>query len=151
LAVTKSGPASITAGSSISYTITVTNNGPSDAQSVALTDTLPPGEAFGSQQQNTGPSFNLSHVGNAITDTIATFPAGATATFTIVAPTDGNAFNNTVLTNTANLSTSTTDTEGGNNSSSVDTTVHTLATHFAVVAPAAVFSGVPFSCTVTAL
>src|SRR5438132_995186 len=41
LAVTKTdGTATIDAGSRTTYTITVTNNGPSDAQSVSLSDTL---------------------------------------------------------------------------------------------------------------
>jgi uncharacterized repeat protein (TIGR01451 family) len=43
LAVTKTGPASATAGGSFDYTLTVTNTGPTDATGVVLTDTLPAG------------------------------------------------------------------------------------------------------------
>lgn len=39
--VVKTGPATITAGQNITYTITVTNNGPASAPEVTLTDNLP--------------------------------------------------------------------------------------------------------------
>src|SRR5262249_52587398 len=38
LGVTKTGPAAATAGSNVTYTITVVNNGPSAAQDASLTD-----------------------------------------------------------------------------------------------------------------
>jgi uncharacterized repeat protein (TIGR01451 family) len=40
LAVTETGPASLLAGNNVSYTITLTNNGPGAAMGVVLTDTL---------------------------------------------------------------------------------------------------------------
>ncbi|MBN2146260.1 MAG: DUF11 domain-containing protein, partial [Anaerolineales bacterium] len=43
LAVDKTGPATVTAGDLLTYTITVHNNGPLDALNVVLTDTLPYG------------------------------------------------------------------------------------------------------------
>ncbi|WP_197370145.1 beta strand repeat-containing protein [Streptomyces clavuligerus] len=43
LAVAKTGPASVDAGGTVSYTITVTNNGPSDSTGWTLTDLLPAG------------------------------------------------------------------------------------------------------------
>src|SRR5207244_908954 len=46
LSVSKSGPASVTALGSITYTIVTTNNGPSAASNVAVTDTLPAGVSF---------------------------------------------------------------------------------------------------------
>src|SRR5262249_50140719 len=54
MAVTNSGPSSVTAGTNATYTITLTNNGPSAAQSVVLTDTLPAGSVFGSMTQTGG-------------------------------------------------------------------------------------------------
>src|SRR5690242_19766641 len=42
VAVTMSAPTSVSVGQSLTYTINVTNNGPSDASGVVLTDTLPP-------------------------------------------------------------------------------------------------------------
>ena len=46
LAVTKSAPATVTAGTNFNYTITVTNNGPSNATGVTVSDTLPSSVAF---------------------------------------------------------------------------------------------------------
>ncbi|HEV2216493.1 MAG TPA: DUF11 domain-containing protein, partial [Candidatus Dormibacteraeota bacterium] len=44
ISVTKSGPASAPPGASITYTVTVTNNGPDTATNATMTDVLPPGE-----------------------------------------------------------------------------------------------------------
>ena len=46
LAVTKTAPATITAGVAYDYTVTVTNNGPSNATGTVLSDTLPAGATF---------------------------------------------------------------------------------------------------------
>src|SRR5262249_42107150 len=46
LTVVKSGPASVNALDSISYTIRISNEGPSDAASVVARDTLPAGTSF---------------------------------------------------------------------------------------------------------
>ena len=42
LSLTKSGPATITAGGTATYNLTVTNAGPSDARDVTITDQFPP-------------------------------------------------------------------------------------------------------------
>src|SRR6185437_6181469 len=54
LAITKTGPATAIPGNSISYTITVTNNGPSDAASVTVTDVTPAGLNFVSATPSAG-------------------------------------------------------------------------------------------------
>ncbi|MBT8404547.1 MAG: DUF11 domain-containing protein, partial [Gemmatimonadetes bacterium] len=59
LTVTKTGPASVTAGSGASWTVQVTNNGPSTARNVVLTDTLPAGVSFVSA---TGGATNVASV-----------------------------------------------------------------------------------------
>src|SRR5207244_2136470 len=86
LAVTKSGPAETIAGdpANLTYTITLANNGPSDAQAVALSDLLPAGETFVSQSQTSGPAFTLGNSGNQVSDAIATLAAGASASFAVV-------------------------------------------------------------------
>ena len=43
LAIAKDGPVTITAGGTVTYTITVTNAGPSPAAGVTVTDAVPPG------------------------------------------------------------------------------------------------------------
>ncbi|HEV8435649.1 MAG TPA: hypothetical protein VGR95_19725, partial [Thermoanaerobaculia bacterium] len=52
VAVVKSGPATATAGTNVSYPIVVTNNGLADASSVALVDVLPANTTFVSLVQN---------------------------------------------------------------------------------------------------
>lgn len=59
--VTKTdAPDPVVRGSVITYTLSVFNNGPSDAQAVALTDALPPGTTFESLTQVNGPTFTCS-------------------------------------------------------------------------------------------
>jgi uncharacterized repeat protein (TIGR01451 family) len=126
LAVSKTGPDEAIAGdpANVTYTITVVNNGPSDAQAVALSDALPAGETLVSQTQTSGPAFALSSSDNTINDTLATLAAGASASFTVVAHVSPSVLEGTVLSNTATISSSTTDPDTTNNSSTADTLVH---------------------------
>ena len=111
------------AGGSIVYTITVANSGTVDATSVSLTDTLPASVSFGSQTQASGPSFTLNHSGNAITDTIDTLAAGASATLTIVADVGVGVAGGTVVTDTAAVSSSSIESNTDNNSASANVTI----------------------------
>ena len=54
LAVTKTGPAIANPNGTITYSITVSNLGPSDAQNASLTDPLPAGVTYVSQAQTCG-------------------------------------------------------------------------------------------------
>jgi uncharacterized repeat protein (TIGR01451 family) len=127
MAVTKLGPATASAGGNVSYTLTVANFGPSNAQGVDLSDTLPAGTTFVSMTQNTGPSFtpNLPAVGGSGTahETISTMAAGASATFTLVVKVGAAAAIGSVINNTATIATTTADPIAGNNSSSTSLTV----------------------------
>lgn len=131
LAVVKTGSTSVNAGADATYTITVTNNGPSDAASVSLTDTVPPNTTFVSFAQNSGPSFNCTTpaVGatGTVTCTLASMSASATASFTFVVHVASGAASGGTVTNTANVSSTTGDTNTTNNSSSANTSVTTLA------------------------
>ncbi len=113
LGVTKSGATSVTAGTNITYTVTVTNDGPSTAQNVVVTDTLPAGTTFVSVNQTSGPAFTCGQASNVVTCTRATMAPATTATFSIVAAvaitTTGS------ITNTAEVSTTTTDPNANNN------------------------------------
>src|SRR5262249_26990643 len=95
LAVTKTGPTD--AGTNVTYMITLTNNGPSDAQAVVLSDPLPAGETFVSQSQTSGPTFALSSTASSISDTLATLAAGASASFAVVAQVSSTVPEGTVL------------------------------------------------------
>lgn len=126
LAVKQTGPSSILPGATATYTIKVTNNGPSDSQSVSFSDPLPTGMTFVSLTQNSGPTFTLNSppvgTNGTVAGNIATLPSGASASFTLVtmlAP----AANGGSLTNTVSASTSTTDPNSANNSASVTSTI----------------------------
>ena len=125
--VAKLGPATAQAGGNVSYALAVTNGGPSDAQAVDLSDTLPANTTFVSMAQNSGPAFGLTTpaVGGTGTAhaTIATMAAGASATFTLVVKVNAAAALGSTINNTASIATTTADPVVGNNSSSTSLTV----------------------------
>jgi uncharacterized repeat protein (TIGR01451 family) len=127
VAVTKDGPSTTGAGGNVTYTVTVTNNGPSDAANVSLTDTLPANTTFVSATQDSGPAFSCGTpaVGGTgtITCTIDPLPAGATATFTFVLHVSPSAPSGSSIANTATVATTTADPNAGNDSSTSTATV----------------------------
>jgi uncharacterized repeat protein (TIGR01451 family) len=112
LALAMTGPANLNAAGSVSYTITLTNNGPSPAQAVSVADATPAGLTFVSNSGDCTTAFPC---------TFASLAAGATRTIvaTFSVP-DGYAQANIV--NTASVSSSTSDPVPGNNSASATTT-----------------------------
>ncbi len=83
LVVVKYGkPARVAAGEVLTYTIVVTNAGPSAAVGVVITDPLPPGVNF--QSATTG----CTQAVRIVTCSVGTLPIGATRTFTIVVRVD---------------------------------------------------------------
>jgi len=112
LAITKTGAATAIAGTQATYTIQVTNNGPSDAQGVSVTDTPPAGFSFASAMAPCTGGFPCA---------LGTVAAGDSVsfdvTFDIAADVTGE------VTNTAAATTSTTDPDTGNNSAAAITSV----------------------------
>ncbi|HWW60550.1 MAG TPA: hypothetical protein VN181_04200, partial [Thermoanaerobaculia bacterium] len=106
--ISKTGPASAPAGSTVHYTITVTNAGPSDAQNVVVTDAPGANTTFVSMTQLTGPPFSCV----SMTCSAATFAAGATATFDVALSVSPTATG--TISNSANVTTTTTDPNPGN-------------------------------------
>jgi uncharacterized repeat protein (TIGR01451 family) len=124
LAVTLTGPGSVTAGNTYTYTITLTNLGPNDAMSVSLSDALPTGLTLSSETQSGGPDvFSNTSTGNTASFTLADMPSGNTDTFTVTAVVSSTQGNGTTLTNTATVSSGTSDPNLANNSASVSSTV----------------------------
>src|SRR5262249_34850254 len=119
-------PATATAGNNISYNITVTNNGPSNASNVSWSDVLPANTSFVSETQNTGPAF-LCTTGATVSCSIASLTPGTTATFTIVVRVLSSTPNGTPVSNTATATSTTPDSTTGNNTSTASTTVSTSA------------------------
>ena len=89
----------------LTYTIGITNTGPSQASGVTVTDTLPAGMAFATA---TGP---YTQVGNAITWTVGEMAPGASTSYTLRAGTDPAAKG--LVTNTAYITATETDTPAG--------------------------------------
>ena len=127
LAVTKTGPEGAPIpGGTLTYTVDLTNNGPSAAQSVVLSDAVPANTTFVSETQNSGPAFNCTTPAaggtGTVSCTLATLAAGTSANFTIVLKINPG-YGGFTVTNTATVSSATNDAEPTNNSSSVSTAV----------------------------
>ena len=117
LAVTKTdSPDPVTVGNQLTYTITVTNNGPSAATAVTMTDTLPTGETFVSVTPSQG---NCSGTAT-ITCTLGVVSNGGSATVTlVVTPTQTGG-----ISNTASVTANEFDPNLNNNSATQVTTVN---------------------------
>ncbi len=116
----------VSAGEDITYTITVVNDGPSDAQSVVLTDAVPAGTTFVSFTQNTGATFTCTVPPfggtGTVTCTIGTLAGGTGASFKLVVNVNAAA-NETTITNIALIASKTTDSNPANNAATETTTV----------------------------
>lgn len=136
LAIDKSAPASVAVGDSADLTLTVTNDGPSDAADVEVTDDLPVGLVLDS---TAGDGWSCTDGAGSVTCTRADLAAGASSTLTLtvstdvectaddddqpVCSTDGSEV--TAFENTAAVSSATDDPDEGNNSDSTTTTLDT--------------------------
>jgi uncharacterized repeat protein (TIGR01451 family) len=118
-------PDPVRAGNNISYTITLTNNGPGDASNVSMQDTLPSGTTFSSVVPPAGWTCITPAIGGtgSISCTIPTLTAGSTRTFPLVVTVNASVAGGTVISNTATASSSTTDPNPGNESATATTTV----------------------------
>jgi len=105
LAIAKSAAASVLAGANLTYTISVTNLGPSSASSVTVTDTLPANVTFVSAS---GGGVNNSGIATWSLGTLANGQV-SNVTLTVTAPASGT------LTNTASVASPTTDSNSTNN------------------------------------
>jgi uncharacterized repeat protein (TIGR01451 family) len=111
-------------GSNITYTITVSTAGPSDAQTVALNDNIPTNTTFVSFSAPAGWTPNTPAVGGTglVSATRTTLAAdSASQVFTLVVRVNTNTPTKTTVDNTATISTSTTDLNSVNDSSDAST------------------------------
>jgi uncharacterized repeat protein (TIGR01451 family) len=126
VSVTKTDtPDPVQSGNNITYTITVTNSGPSDAQSLSLSDTVPANTTFVSATAPAGWSATTPAVGGTgtVTFTAASLASGASSVFTLVVNVTAATADGTTITNTANVSSSTADPNTANNSATTTTLV----------------------------
>ncbi|MEO6688808.1 MAG: hypothetical protein ABIS07_12115, partial [Dokdonella sp.] len=122
----KTGTSSASFGGALSYTVVVTNHGPSNANATTFTDNVPAGitGVTASCGTPTGSAVcgAVNVAGNSVTSTITTLPSGGSVTFTIngTAPSSGASVTNSA---TAQPPAGTTDPTPGNNTSSATTTL----------------------------
>ena len=132
IAVTKTGSPTpnVNAGSNITYTINLINNGPSDAQNATLSDAVPANTTFVSVTTPAGwtrtDAVPAGGTGT-ITFTKPTVVTGETATFTLVVNVNANAAHNSTITNNAVGGSATTDPTPANNTGTATTNVIALA------------------------
>src|SRR5262249_41328449 len=132
LAVTKSdSPDPVIAGNNLTYTINFVNNGPSDAQSVTVTDAVPADTTFVSAIVSTGTGWSVSAPAVGGTGNIvfskATVAAGESAVFTVVVHVNSSLANGPTISNSAIAASTTTDPPPANNTATATTTVQTRA------------------------
>jgi uncharacterized repeat protein (TIGR01451 family) len=147
-------PDPVTAGSSLVYSLSVSNEGPDDASSVVVSDPLPAGTSFASLAAPAGWSCTDPGVGanGTVSCSIATFsPGGAVFTLTVTVGT--GVANGTVLSNTATVTSATSDPHPGTESATADTTVVASTTAIALTkadSPDPVLAGADLTYTITA-
>ena len=153
LSVTKTdAPDPVSAGANLTYTITVANAGPSNAASVNLSDTLPPGTTFVSLPAVAGWSCTTPAVGAGGTITCSNSDlAAGSAVFALTVQVGAGTANGTVLSNTAAVASATADSSTGNNSATATTTVGTAADVSVAItdAPDPVTAGANLTYTIT--
>ncbi|MDO8189430.1 hypothetical protein Q5424_25940 [Conexibacter sp. JD483] len=82
LAIVKQGPATVAADGTIAWTLIATNNGPSTATGVVVTDVLPGGVVFGGATASQG---GCSLAGTTLSCALGTLASGASAQITVTA------------------------------------------------------------------
>ena len=120
IVVSKSGEEAVALGGRITYSLSVFNAGPDDAVNIVLTDVLPAHTSFIDAATNTG---SVSFDGTTLTVNIGTLAFDSTATVTLIVQVDQNTPRGTIISNTVNGTTDTSDPETSNNSATAFTAV----------------------------
>ncbi|HYM76013.1 MAG TPA: C25 family cysteine peptidase [Candidatus Dormibacteraeota bacterium] len=135
MAVTDAGsPNPVTAGSNITYTVVVTNNGPSAADNATLVAPVPANTTFVSLTAPAGWGCLTPTVGNTgnVVCTNSNLAGLTSGTFTFVVKVNAGVTNGTVITGTATVSSSVLDPNLANNTATVTTMVGTAGPNLSV-------------------
>jgi uncharacterized repeat protein (TIGR01451 family) len=116
VAIDKTGPTAVAPDGTITYTITVTNHGPSNAQSVTWHDPT-------DGNLTTITSYPCGNTGLTVTCNLGTLAPGETRTFTLTVKVNSGVPDGAVISNCATVYTGSPDTDPGNNQSCTETTV----------------------------
>lgn len=147
-------PDPVSAGSNLTYTITMNNIGPSNAAAPVLSDTVPANTTFVSMTAPAGWNCTTPAVGGtgAISCTVANAAVG-NAVFTLVVNVNAATANGTTIVNTASISSNTTDPTPANNSATATSTVNVTSANLSVTKvdnPDPVNAGSNITYTITA-
>jgi uncharacterized repeat protein (TIGR01451 family) len=158
LLVSKSAPESVSAGDTIDYSVFVFNSGPSAAQNVTVTDTLPAGTTFVALHTSSA-LFNCTTpatgAGGTVTCTAATFDFEAETSLTISVKTSPGAASGSIS-NTATITSATPDPDTSNNSSTAATGIAAISAASAdlsidsILGSSSAASGATFSLQIVA-
>ncbi len=118
-------PTTVPAGAPVRYTLTATNEGPSDADTAIVTDTAPVGLTPTAVDAPSGWACGIA--GRVVTCAHGAAPAGGSATITVDATTDASLPPGTQLTNTARIATSTAGDDPDDNTATATVTLTTSA------------------------
>ena len=125
LAITNAAtPNPVLAGNNITYTVVVTNNGPSVASTVVFSENIPANTSLVSVNQ-TGGTGGWSCTSGVISCSISSLAVGASTTFTVVVKVNSATTAGTIITDTANVSSATTNPNPTNTSATVNVVVAT--------------------------
>jgi uncharacterized repeat protein (TIGR01451 family) len=142
LVVVKTGPATVNPGGTITYSVTVQNQGPSDAANIVVADTTPAGLTF---------VGNAGDCTSAYPCTFATIAAGALVTIESTYSVPADYAGADPIVNTANATSDTPDPDPSNNSSSAQTGLGSGSADLSIVksGPASVTAGGAITYTLT--
>jgi len=107
LSVFKSSSSDFNSGGVVNYRILAVNNGPDDAAAVQLVEVTPNNATYLSSAQDSGPTFTCTPGTGSTTCTIATLPAGSSASFTFFYTLDAGLPAGTIISNNARITSST--------------------------------------------